>query len=158
MPIQLRVNSASATVDVPPEMPLLWVLRDILDLKGTKFGCGIGLCGACTVHLGGRAVRSCLTQVGSVGNQPITTIEGLSSDGLHPMQVAWEAVDVPQCGYCQAGQIMSAVALLKENPHPTDEDINSTMSENLCRCGTYARIRQAIHAAAAQPGATAATK
>lgn len=158
MPIQLRVNSASATVDVPPEMPLLWVLRDILDLKGTKFGCGIGLCGACTVHLGGRAVRSCLTQVGSVGNQPITTIEGLSSDGLHPMQVAWEAVDVPQCGYCQAGQIMSAVALLKENPHPTDEDINSTMSGNLCRCGTYARIRQAIHAAAAQPGATAATK
>lgn len=158
MPIQLRVNSASATVDVPPEMPLLWVLRDILDLKGAKFGCGIGLCGACTVHLGGRAVRSCLTPVGSVGNQPITTIEGLSSDGLHPVQVAWEAVDVPQCGYCQAGQIMSAVALLKQNPHPTDEDINSTMSGNLCRCGTYARIRQAIHAAAAQPGSTAATK
>lgn len=158
MPIQLRVNSASATVDVPPEMPLLWVLRDILDLKGAKFGCGIGLCGACTVHLGGRAVRSCLTPVGSVGNQPITTIEGLSSDGLHPVQVAWEGVDVPQCGYCQAGQIMSAVALLKQNPHPTDEDINSTMSGNLCRCGTYARIRQAIHAAAAQPGAKAATK
>jgi isoquinoline 1-oxidoreductase alpha subunit len=150
MPIQLRINSASATVDVPPEMPLLWVLRDILDLKGAKFGCGIGLCGACTVHLGGRAVRSCLTQVGSVGDQPITTIEGLSSDGRHPVQVAWEAFDVPQCGYCQAGQIMSAAALLKQNPHPTDEDINSTMSGNLCRCGTYARIRQAIHAAAAQ--------
>jgi isoquinoline 1-oxidoreductase alpha subunit len=139
-------------------MPLLWVLRDILDLKGAKFGCGIGLCGACTVHLGGRAVRSCLTQVGSVGDQPITTIEGLSSDGLHPVQVAWEAVDVPQCGYCQSGQIMSAVALLKQNPHPTDEDIDSTMSGNLCRCGTYARIRQAVHAAAAQPGAKAATK
>jgi isoquinoline 1-oxidoreductase alpha subunit len=158
MPIKLRINSAPATVDVPPEMPLLWVLRDILDLKGAKFGCGIGLCGACTVHVGGRAVRSCMTQVGSVGDQPITTIEGLSSNGLHPVQAAWEAADVPQCGYCQAGQIMSAVALLKQNPHPTDEDIDSAMSGNLCRCGTYTLIRTAIHAAAAQPGAKAATK
>jgi len=148
MPIQLKVNNVSATVDVPPDMPLLWVLRDILDLKGAKYGCGIGLCGACTVHVDGRAVRSCLTQVGSVADQPITTIEGLSPDGLHPVQAAWEAVDVPQCGYCQAGQIMSAAALLKQTPHPSDADIESAMSGNLCRCGTYTRIRQAIHQAA----------
>jgi isoquinoline 1-oxidoreductase alpha subunit len=156
MPIQLKVNNVSATVDAPPDMPLLWVLRDILDLKGAKYGCGIGLCGACTVHVDGLAVRSCLTQVGSVAGKPITTIEGLSADGLHPVQVAWEAIDVPQCGYCQAGQIMSAAALLKQNPHPKDADIDSAMSGNLCRCGTYARIRQAIHNAAGA-GATART-
>lgn len=158
MPIQLKINNVSKTVDVPPEMPLLWVLRDILDLKGAKFGCGMGLCGACTVHVGGRAVRSCLTTVGSVGGQPVTTIEGLSTDGLHPVQVAWEAIDVPQCGYCQAGQIMSAVALLRQNPHPTDGDIDTAMSGNLCRCGTYTRIRQAIHAAAGQQVAAAGEK
>jgi isoquinoline 1-oxidoreductase subunit alpha len=152
MPIQLKINNVSSTVDVPPDMPLLWVLRDVLDLKGAKFGCGMGLCGACTVHIDGQAVRSCLTAVGSAAGHAITTIEGLSTDGLHPVQVAWEAIDVPQCGYCQAGQIMSAAALLKQTPHPTDADIDSAMSGNLCRCGTYARIRQAIHHAA---GATA---
>jgi isoquinoline 1-oxidoreductase subunit alpha len=148
MPIQLKVNNVSVTVDVPPDMPLLWVLRDVMDLKGAKYGCGMGLCGACTVHVDGQAVRSCVTEVGSVGNSPITTIEGLSADGRHPVQRAWEAVDVPQCGYCQAGQIMSAAALLTQNPQPTDADIDSAMSGNLCRCGTYARIRQAIHQAA----------
>ena len=157
MPIQLKINNVSATVDAPPDMPLLWVLRDILDLKGAKFGCGIGLCGACTVHVGGRAVRSCLTPVGSVADQPVTTIEGLSPDGLHPVQVAWEGIDVPQCGYCQAGQIMTAAALLAQKPHPTDDDIDTAMSGNLCRCGTYARIRQAIHQAAGATGATAHT-
>jgi len=158
MPIQIKVNNSAVTVDVPPEMPLLWVLRDVLDLKGAKFGCGIGQCGACTVLVGGRAVRSCLTPVGSVGDEPITTIEGLSPDGLDPVQAAWEEIDVPQCGYCQAGQIMSAAALLQRNPHPSDEDIDSAMNGNLCRCGTYARIRQAIHQAAAMPAATAAGK
>ena len=146
-----------ATVDVPPDTPLLWVLRDSLNLKGAKYGCGIGLCGACTVLVNGRAVRSCMTQVGSVADQPITTIEGLSPDGLHPVQVAWEAMDVPQCGYCQAGQIMSAAALLQRTPHPTDADIDAAMSGNLCRCGTYTRIRQAIHEAA-DAGASARTK
>ncbi|HUH62241.1 MAG TPA: (2Fe-2S)-binding protein [Terracidiphilus sp.] len=155
MPIELKVNNVSSAVDVPPEMPLLWVLRDILDLKGAKYGCGMGLCGACTVHVEGRAVRSCLTPAGSVAGKPITTIEGLSTDGSHPVQAAWEAIDVPQCGYCQAGQIMSAAALLKQNPHPSDADIDSAMSGNLCRCGTYARIREAIHQAAGA-GATAA--
>lgn len=148
MPIQLKINNVSASVDAPPEMPLLWALRDILDLKGAKFGCGMGLCGACTVHVDGSAVRSCLTPIGSVAGKSVTTIEGLSTDGSHPVQVAWERIDVPQCGYCQAGQIMSAAALLKQNPHPTDDDIDSAMSGNLCRCGTYARIREAIHAAA----------
>ena len=148
MPIKLNVNNVVATVDTSPETPLLWVLRDLLDLKGAKYGCGIGLCGACTVLVGGRAVRSCMTQVGAVGDEPVTTIEGLSPDGLHPVQVAWEGVDVPQCGYCQAGQIMSATALLQRTPHPTDAEIDEAMSGNLCRCGTYARIREAIHQAA----------
>jgi isoquinoline 1-oxidoreductase alpha subunit len=148
MPIKLTINNMAETVDVPPDMPLLWVLRDKLNLKGAKYGCGMGLCGACTVIVGGHAVRSCVTHVGSVAGQPITTIEGLSPDGLHPLQVAWEAIDVPQCGYCQAGQIMSAAALLERTPRPTDADIDGAMSGNLCRCGTYPRVRQAIHEAA----------
>ena len=156
MPIKLNVNNVAATVDVPPVTPLLWVLRDALDLKGAKYGCGIGLCGACTVLVGGHAVRSCMTQVGSVAGEQITTIEGLSSDGLHPIQTAWQALDVPQCGYCQSGQIMSAAALLQRSPHPTDAEIDAAMSGNLCRCGTYPRIRQAIHEAAT--GAATQTK
>ena len=147
MPYKLTVNGRSTTVDVPGDMPLLWVLRDVLNLKGTKFGCGIGQCGACTVHLGGRAVRSCSTPV-SGANAPITTLEGLSVDGSHPVQRAWQDVDVPQCGYCQAGQMMSAAALLARTPKPTDKDIDAAMNGNLCRCGTYLRIRQAIHKAA----------
>jgi isoquinoline 1-oxidoreductase subunit alpha len=145
---KLTINNVAATVDVAADMPLLWVLRDVLNIKGPKFGCGVGLCGACTVIVGGQAVHSCQTAVSSVSNQPVTTIEGLSPDGRHPVQVAWEAIDVPQCGYCQAGQIMSAVALLHRTPHPTDAEIDAAMSGNLCRCGTYTRIRQAIHQAA----------
>ena len=148
MPLKLTINNVVSTVDVPPETPLLWVLRDVLNYKGTKFGCGMGLCGACTVMVSGKAVRSCMTRVGSVTNDAITTIEGLSVDGSHPVQVAWESLDVPQCGYCQAGQIMSATALLAKTPHPTDADIDSAMNGNICRCGTYIRIRQAIHQAA----------
>ena len=154
MRINLNVNNVAATVDVLPDTPLLWVLRDVLNLTGSKFGCGMGLCGACTVLVGGRAVRSCMMKVGAIDGQPVTTIEGLSPDGLHPVQVAWEALDVPQCGYCQAGQIMSAAALLERTPHPTDAEIDTAMSGNLCRCGTYTRIRQAIHEAA-QAGAAA---
>jgi isoquinoline 1-oxidoreductase alpha subunit len=154
MRIKLNVNNVAATVDVLPDMPLLWVLRDVMNLKGSKFGCGMGLCGACTVLVGGHAVRSCMMKVGAIDGQPVTTIEGLSPDGLHPVQVAWEALDVPQCGYCQAGQIMSAAALLQRTPHPTDAEIDTAMSGNLCRCGTYTRIRQAIHEAA-QAGAAA---
>ena len=157
MAIKLNVNNIAATVDVPPDMPLLWVLRDILNLKGAKYGCGMGLCGACTVLVGGHAVRSCMTHVGSVAGEPITTIEGLSPDGQHRVQVAWEALDVPQCGYCQAGQIMSAVALLERTPLPTDADIDAAMSGNLCRRGTYTRITQAIHEAA-QAGSPARSK
>jgi isoquinoline 1-oxidoreductase subunit alpha len=148
MAVKLNVNNVVRTVDVPPDTPLLWVLRDVLDLKGAKYGCGIGVCGACTVLVDGKAVRSCLTHVGSVAGQAIKTIEGLSEDGTHPVQQAWESVDVPQCGYCQSGQIMAATALLSRTPHPTDADIDAAMSGNLCRCGTYPRIRQAIHQAA----------
>jgi isoquinoline 1-oxidoreductase alpha subunit len=157
MPYKLIVNNEAATVDVPSDTPLLWVLRDVLNLKGAKFGCGMGVCGACTVLLGGRAVRSCMTQVSAAVGQPITTIEGLSPDGSHPVQVAWEELDVPQCGYCQAGQIMSATALLEHTPHPSDAEIDTAMSGNLCRCGTYPRIRQAIHQAA-EAGSPARTK
>jgi aerobic-type carbon monoxide dehydrogenase small subunit (CoxS/CutS family) len=149
MPLKLTVNNVAKTVDVPPDTPLLWVLRDVLDLKGAKYGCGMGVCGACTVLADGRAIRSCMTHVGSVAGQSITTIEGLSPDGLHPVQAAWEAIDVPQCGYCQSGQIMAAAALLERTPHPTDAEIDTAMSGNICRCGTYLRIRQAIHQAAA---------
>lgn len=152
MSIQLNVNHESVVVDAPPDMPLLWVLRDLLHLTGSKYGCGIGACGACTVLLGGQAVRSCMTAVGDVGSAPVITIEGLSPDGRHPLQVAWEAIDVPQCGYCQAGQIMSATALLQKTAHPTDAEIDAAMSGNLCRCGTFTVIREAIHKAA-QTGA-----
>ena len=148
MALKLTVNNVETTVDVAPDTPLLWVLRDVLDYKGTKFGCGMGLCGACTVLLAGKAVRSCMTHASAAVGQPITTIEGLSPDGQHPVQIAWEALDVPQCGYCQAGQMMSAAALLARTPHPTDAEIDTAMSGNLCRCGTYPRIREAIHQAA----------
>jgi isoquinoline 1-oxidoreductase alpha subunit len=156
MPLKLKVNNVVSTVDVPPETPLLWVLRDVLDLKGSKYGCGIGMCGACTVLLDGTATRSCLTSVGDVVGHSVTTIEGLSSDGMHPVQVAWKRVDVAQCGYCQAGQIMAASALLAKTPHPTDAEIDNAMSGNLCRCGTYLRIRKAIHQAADASHKTAA--
>jgi isoquinoline 1-oxidoreductase alpha subunit len=148
MALKLTVNNASTTVDVPPDTPLLWVLRDVLDLKGSKYGCGIGQCGACMVHVDGVQKRSCTTDVGTVVGKKVTTIEGLSPDGTHPVQLAWEKLDVAQCGYCQAGQIMSAAALLSHTPHPTDSDIDAAMTGNLCRCGTYSRIRQAVHQAA----------
>ena len=144
---RLNVNGRQQTVDVPADMPLLWVLRDTLNMKGTKFGCGVGACGACTVHINGEARRSCQTQVSTV-NQNVTTIEGLSADGSHPLQKAWMEVDVPQCGYCQAGQLMSAAALLRKTPKPSDADINTAMTGNVCRRGTYLRIREAIHLAA----------
>lgn len=149
MAIELIVNGRSTTVDVPGDTPLLWVLRDVLNLHGTKYGCGIGQCGACTVHLGGQPVRSCMTPVSAAAQAHITTIEGLSPQLAHPLQAAWLEVDVPQCGYCQVGQIMSAAALLSKKPAPTDADIDEAMSGNLCRCGTYQRIRKAIHTAAA---------
>ncbi len=157
MAYKLNVNGHSSTVDVPADMPLLWVLRDILNLSGTKYGCGVGQCRACTVHLAGKPVQACLTPVSAVRDQAVTTIEGLSADGTHPLQVAWQEIDVPQCGYCQAGQIMSAAALLAKTPKPTDKDIDAAMNGNLCRCGTYLRIRAAIHKAA-DLGASASAK
>ena len=144
----LRINGVTRAVDAYPAMPLLWALRDLLGLTGTKYGCGIGACGACTVHLNGQAVRSCITSIGDVGDQEVTTIEGLSPDGTHPVQRAWIANNVPQCGYCQVGQIMQAAALLKDTPKPTDQQITDAMSGNICRCGTYQRIRAAIKQAA----------
>lgn len=144
----LNINGAEHSVDVDPNTPMLWVLRDHLRMVGTKYGCGIAQCGACTVHLGDNAVRSCQLPVSAVGEQQLTTIEGLSENGDHPVQQAWLEVDVPQCGYCQAGQIMSASALLKRNPSPSDEDIDNAMNGNICRCGTYIRIKKAIKMAA----------
>ena len=149
MPIKLTVNGRAETIDAPADMPLLWVVRDILNLKGTKFGCGMSVCGMCTVHVDGQATRSCVTTVASVAGKKITTIEGLSADGSHPVQKAWMDLDVAQCGYCQAGQIMSAAALLAKTPKPTDAQIEAAMDGNLCRCGTYMRIRDAIRKAAA---------
>ncbi len=146
--MKLDVNGTVREVDAPAEMPLLWVLRDLLGYTGVKFGCGIAECGACTVHLDGKPVRSCVTRVSAVGDRKVTTIEGLSADGSHPVQQAWRELDVVQCGYCQSGQIMAAAALLAANPSPTDADIDAAMAGNLCRCGTYQRIRAAVHAAA----------
>jgi len=148
MTIKLNINGVSYEQDVPPDMPLLWVLRDVLNLTGTKFGCGIAQCGACTVHVDGQAVRSCVVPAGSLSGKQVTTIEGLPGAGRHPVQVAWRELQVPQCGYCQSGQIMSAVALLQNNPQPTDAEIDQAMSGNICRCGTYSKIRAAIHSAA----------
>lgn len=157
MPYDLNVNGRPAILDIPPDMPLLFALREVLGLTGPKYGCGIGQCGACTVHLDGQAVRSCQLPVSSIEGRVITTIEGLSSDGTHPVQRAWEEIDVAQCGYCQAGQIMSAAALLAETPSPTDDEISRGMNGNLCRCGTYVRIRRAIHRAADLQRAEATT-
>jgi isoquinoline 1-oxidoreductase alpha subunit len=150
MPFTLRVNGRATTVDVPNDMPLLWVVRDVLNLKGTKYGCGIAQCGACTVHVDGQPIRSCVTPASSVADRQITTIEGLSADGTHPVQAAWQSIDVPQCGYCQAGQMMAAAALIAATPSPTDQQIDEAMSGNICRCGTYLRIRRAIHEAASR--------
>jgi isoquinoline 1-oxidoreductase subunit alpha len=149
MRVTFEVNGQPTTVDVPADTPLLWVLRDAIGLKGTKFGCGMAQCGACTVHVDGEATRSCALPAGSLEGARITTIEGLSPDGSHALQRAWQELDVPQCGYCQAGQLMSAAALLARNPRPSDADIDRAMNGNICRCGTYLRIRKAIHQAAA---------
>jgi isoquinoline 1-oxidoreductase alpha subunit len=148
----LKINAEERHVDVDPQTPLLWALRDALGLVGTKFGCGIGQCGACTVHLDGVPTRSCLIPVSGVADKSVTTIEGLDAHAAHPLQRAWLELDVPQCGYCQAGQLMSAAALLKQNPHPSDADIDSAMAGNLCRCATYLRIRRGIHRAAELAG------
>ena len=150
MAIALVINGERHEVDVPPEMPLLWVIRDVVGLTGTKYGCGMALCGACTVHLDGTAARSCQTAVGDAVGVSVTTIEGLSPDGNHPVQIAWRELNVPQCGYCQSGQIMQAASLLRDTPNPTDDDIDTAMSGNICRCGTYPRIRAAIKQAAAK--------
>jgi isoquinoline 1-oxidoreductase alpha subunit len=152
--VSLKVNGTEHTFDGSGEMPLLWYLRDELGLVGTKFGCGMALCGACTVHLDGQAMRACVTPISAVAGKAITTIEGLSPDGNHPVQQAWRIHNVPQCGYCQSGQIMQAAALLKENPKPSDDDIDSAMAGNICRCGTYPRIRAAIKTAAGTGGRT----
>lgn len=144
----LKINRKKFTVEADPNMPLLWALRDIIGLTGTKFGCGIAQCGACTVHLNGDAVRACALPISAVGDGEVVTIEGLSENGDHPVQKVWEEVDVMQCGYCQAGQIMSAAALLNKNPNPSDEEISSAMNGNICRCGTYVRIREAVKKAA----------
>lgn len=149
MKVSFTVNGTRRTVDVPADMPLLWVLRDVLDLKGTKYGCGVSQCGACTVHVNGAPTRSCTLPAPAAEGASITTIEGLSPDGTHPLQRAWEELDVPQCGYCQAGQLMSAAALLEKIPKPTDAEIDAAMNGNLCRCATYTRIREGIHRAAA---------
>jgi isoquinoline 1-oxidoreductase subunit alpha len=156
MKVSLTVNGKAVTLDAPADMPLLWILRDMLDLKGTKYGCGVAQCGACTVHLNHEPVRSCQLPASALQGAEVTTIEGLSTDGSHPVQRAWESVDVPQCGYCQAGQIMSAAALLAKNPSPSDADITTAMNGNLCRCATYLRIREAIHVAAAGTAASPA--
>jgi isoquinoline 1-oxidoreductase subunit alpha len=148
MAISFTLNGKSQSVEVDPQMPLLWVLRDTLSMTGTKFGCGMALCGACTVHINGEAARSCITPISAVAGKKITTIEGLSADGNHPVQQAWVEIDVPQCGYCQCGQIMSAAALLAKKASPSDVEIDDFMSGNICRCGTYQRIRKAIHRAA----------
>ncbi len=149
--ISLNVNGKRRSVDVAPDTPLLWVLRDSLGLTGTKFGCGLSLCGACTVHLDGEAIRSCITPVSAAVGKRVVTIEGLSRNANHPVQRAWLELDVPQCGYCQSGQIMSAAALLAKNPKPTDTDVDAAMSGNICRCGTYQRIRRAVQLAASMP-------
>jgi isoquinoline 1-oxidoreductase subunit alpha len=146
--VKLNVNGADHDVDADPEMPLLWALRDVLGLTGTKFGCGIAQCGACTIHVDGKATRSCITPIGSLAGRKVTTIEGLSPEGQHPLQRAWVEVNAPQCGYCQVGQIMSAAALLQAKPKPTDQEIDSALAGNLCRCGTYLRIREAVKKAA----------
>ena len=146
--LNFTVNGQRQSIDVPPQMPLLWVLRDALGMTGTKFGCGMGLCGACTVHIDGQALRSCSTPISNVAGKTVTTIEGLSPAGNHPVQQAWLEADVPQCGYCQSGQIMSAAALLSRTPNPSDSDIDNAMRGNICRCGTYQAIREAIHRAA----------
>lgn len=152
MPVYaLRVNGVRREVEVPAELPLLWLLRDVLDLTGTKYGCGRGLCGACTIHLDGEPARSCTVTVGGVGDRRITTIEGLGDGGLHPVQRAWVEEDVPQCGFCQAGQLMAAAALLRRTQRPTNADIDDALAGNICRCGTYDRIRRAIHRAAGAP-------
>ncbi|MFO0677299.1 MAG: (2Fe-2S)-binding protein [Polyangiaceae bacterium] len=151
-PFVLHVNGTKHEVDVDPETPLLWVLRDHVGLTGTKFGCGMAQCGVCTVHLDGSPVRSCMVRVKEVGDKPVTTIEGIGARELTPIQKAWIAENVPQCGYCQSGQIMSAVSLLRAKPKPTDEDIDAALSANLCRCGTYVRIRRAVHRAAKEMG------
>ncbi len=158
MPFEFVINGRQTRVDVPADMPLLWVIRDVLNLRGTKYGCGVALCGACTVHIDGEATRSCVTPVSEVAGKKVTTIEGLSADLSHPVQKAWIEADVSQCGYCQSGQIMSAAALLAKKPRPTDAEVDDAMSGNICRCGTYQRIREAIHRAAQMPAAPARQK